>query len=342
MQAFVTWVFGLILGILGLSSPLPGADPPETATPSPPGEQASQPAEKTPRERLRERARERFFEAEGVRAIRDLVYAERAPGGPMRLDLYLPEAGPKDGERLPVVIWVHGGGWRAGSKNQCPAVPMVSRGFAVASVQYRFTNVAPMPAQIEDCKAAIRFLRARADEYGLDKDRFGAWGASAGGHLVALLGTAGDHAEWDFGPHADQSSRVQAVCNWFGPTDIERMTRTEGGQLALTPLIGDLPKSRPEKVKAASPVTYVSADDPPFLIMHGDQDRLVPVEQSRVLHEALRAAGVNSELVVIPGAGHGPLGESSGVKVMEFFERTLKPAPGAAPEVTRKPADPSR
>src|SRR5205085_165270 len=135
-----------------------------------------------------------------------------------RLDLYLPE---KAQGRLPVVVWIHGGAWRAGSKDHCPAVPLTAKGFAVASINYRFSQHAVFPAQIEDCKAAIRWLRANADKYHLDPDHIGAWGASAGGHLVALLGTSGNKKELEGkGGNLEQSSKVQCVIDWFGPTDL--------------------------------------------------------------------------------------------------------------------------
>jgi acetyl esterase/lipase len=152
-----------------------------------------------------------FGQLAGVKAHRDLVYVE---GGHERhkLDLYLPEKaeGP-----LPLLIWVHGGGWQNGSKDGCPPLRAgyIERGYAVASINYRLSGHAVFPAQIEDCKAAIRWLRAHAKEYNLDAKRFGVWGSSAGGHLVALIGTSGDVKEFDVGDHLDQSSRVQAVCD---------------------------------------------------------------------------------------------------------------------------------
>ena len=151
----------------------------------------------------------------GVRLSRDIPYV---PGGHelQRLDLYLPEA---DKSARPLVIWVHGGGWNSGSKDGCTARWLVEYGYAVASINYRLSTHAIYPAQIEDCKSAIRFLRAHASEYGIKPDRIGAWGASAGGHLVALLGTTGDIRDFDTGTNLDQSSKVQCVVDWFGPTD---------------------------------------------------------------------------------------------------------------------------
>ena len=151
----------------------------------------------------------------GVKALRDLPYVENGHER-QKLDLYLPEkaTGP-----LPVVVWIHGGGWQAGNKDHCRALPFVSKGFAAASINYRLSQHAKFPAQIDDCKAAIRWLRAHASQYQLDPNHIGVWGESAGGHLVALLGTTGGKEFSPPGPNAKQSDKVQAVCDWYGPTD---------------------------------------------------------------------------------------------------------------------------
>jgi acetyl esterase/lipase len=267
---------------------------------------------------------------EGVRVIKDIAYAH-ADEKAERLDLYLPE---KAGEALPVIVWVHGGGWIGGSKTPCPAELLVKRGYAVASVEYRFAPGARYPAQIEDCKAAVRWLRAHAEEYHLDQRRFGAWGASAGGHLVALLGTTGDvkELEGDLG-NAGQSSRVQAVCDWFGPTDFTKIGEFPSQIKHYAPdspeakLLGGPVLENRDKAARANPITYVSKDDPPFLIMHGDKDPLVPLNQSELLRDALKKEGVEVTLHVVPGAGHGFAGPEIARMVMEFFDRHLKPRP---------------
>jgi acetyl esterase/lipase len=264
-----------------------------------------------------------------VKALADLEYA-RAGEKRLLLDLYLPEPAAAP---LPVVVWVHGGAWRGGSKDQTPALPLLRHGYAVASISYRLSQEARFPAQIHDCKAAIRWLRAHAREYRLDPDRFGVWGSSAGGHLVALLGTSGGVK---VGGNAGVSSRVQAVCDWFGPTDFLQM---QGHAPAGSPLNHDAPDS-PEslliggpiqenraKVARANPITYVTRDDPPFLIMHGDRDNLVPLHQSELLHQALQKARVPVTLVRLEGAGHGGPGfETPEVRqqVVEFFDQRLK------------------
>jgi len=268
---------------------------------------------------------------EGVKALRDVEYA-RADGTSLLLDLYVPEEGPD--KALPLVVWIHGGGWRAGSKEGCRALPLAGEGYVVASINYRLTHEAVFPAQIFDCKAAIRWLRAHAQEYHIDPDRVGVWGSSAGGHLVALLGTSGDvkALEGDLG-NPEQSSRVQAVCDWFGPTDFltmrqqasERRRRLDAARpSAELQLIGGTIDERRGLAVLASPVTYVSEDDPPFLIAHGDSDPVVPVQQSQLFHDALKKAGVDSALLVLEGQGHGFRSRGPHEAAVAFFERTLR------------------
>jgi acetyl esterase/lipase len=261
----------------------------------------------------------------GVKALRDLEYVK---GGHerQRLDLYLPDkiTGP-----LPVVVWIHGGGWRGGSKEGCRAMPFAVEGYAVASINYRLSQHATFPAQIEDCKAAIRWLRAHAKEYDLDPKHIGVWGASAGGHLVALLGTSGGvkELEGNLG-NPDQSSRVQAVCDWFGPADFTRIAgKSADADSAIGRLLGGPIQDNKEKAKLASPVTFISKENPPFLIMHGDMDKTVPLSQSEALAEALKKAGVDATLVVLKGAGHGGnqfTSPQTRQSIREFFDKHLK------------------
>ncbi|MCU0786401.1 MAG: alpha/beta hydrolase, partial [Verrucomicrobia bacterium] len=227
----------------------------------------------------------------------------------------------------------HGGAWRAGSKENCPARRFVARGYAVASINYRLSQHAIFPAQIEDCKAAIRWLRAHAAEYHLDPKRFAAWGSSAGGHLVALLGTTGDIKDFDKGEHLDQSSRVQAVVDWFGPTDFTQMSKYslpnskfdhDAAEAPEALLIGGPVQENKDKAARANPITYVSKADPPFLIMHGNRDNLVPYQQSELLRDALQKAGVPVTLKIIEGAGHGFGGPEVNRTVEEFLDAQLK------------------
>jgi len=235
---------------------------------------------------------------EGVQVLRDLEYVQ---GGHERnrLDLYLPEKATRP---LPVILYVHGGGWQRGDKSNGPAFRFATNGYAVAAMNYRFSQHAIFPAQIYDCKAAVRWLRANARKHGLDADHIGAWGGSAGGHLVALLGTTAGIKELEGpGGNADQSSRVQAVVDWFGPTDF----LTVGEKETRTNLLGGDPRQNKEKAMKASPMTYVSKDAAPFLIMHGDQDKTVPISQSETFAQALNKAGAEATFVVIKGGGHG-------------------------------------
>jgi acetyl esterase/lipase len=248
------------------------------------------------------------------------------------LDVYLPD---EAGDKRPTIVWIHGGGWRKGTKAGHELLPhFAERGYVVASISYRLSSEAIFPAQIQDCKAALRWLRSQAGEYGIDPDHIGVWGSSAGGHLVALLGTSG-HAESLEGPgNPGHSSRVQAVCDWFGPTDFLRMDDHPSNIAHNAPdspesmLVGGPIQERVEAVASANPITYVSDDAPPFLIMHGDQDTLVPWQQSQLLHEALLAQGVDSTLKILPGAGHGTrqmFFTPENVRIIKgFFDRCLR------------------
>jgi acetyl esterase/lipase len=267
---------------------------------------------------------------DGVKVERDLEYA-RVGDTALRLDLFRPET---SGEPLPLIVWVHGGGWRNGSKEGGQAIPFSGRGYAVASINYRLTDVAPFPAQIEDCRAAIRWLRANASKYNIDPRRVGVWGASAGGHLAALLGTSGDVTGWDkVGGNEDQSARVQAVCDFFGPANflVENMPgRARTADSPVGRLLGGPVDERKEEARQASPLTYISADDPPFLIVHGDQDKTVAIAQSEMLAEALKKAGVDATFVTVKNGGHGFRTESDPdptkirEMVLAFFDRQLK------------------
>ncbi len=245
---------------------------------------------------------QRMMEVADATIQRDLVY-KRVNGEALTLDLYCPE---KFSGALPVIIYIHGGGWRRGRKEKCPAVALVQDGFAVASIDYRLSGEAPFPAQIEDCKAAVRWLRANASTYHLDPDHIGAWGTSAGGHLAALLGTSGGVPELEgSGDNMQYSSRVQAVCDVAGPADLPAMPNFGPKRIAaIEGLLGGPLEKDKAKAIAASPIHYVSKDDPPFLIVHGQGDRVVPVEQAQRFYEELRKTGVNATLKILPQVGH--------------------------------------
>ncbi len=263
----------------------------------------------------------------GVKALRDIEYA-RVGDKRLLLDLYLPE---KADGRLPVVVWIHGGGWRGGSKNACRALYLSGKGYAVASIAYRLTPEATFPAQIHDCKGAIRWLRANAKRYGLDPNRIGVWGSSAGGHLVALLGTSGGvkELEGNVGGNLEYSSGVQAVCDFCGPTTLTdraslRTGESEDGPTAVVALLGGPIPRKEDLARQASPVTHVTKDDPPFLVVHGDQDNVVPIRQSELLAEALKKAGVEVTFHVARGSGHGIQGKDIDAMVEAFFDKHLR------------------
>lgn len=270
---------------------------------------------------------------ESVEPRLDIAYVDNGHER-QKLDVYLPKQ--RADKPLPLVIWVHGGGWRQGNRFPCPALFLAEHGYAVASLGYRLSDAAQFPAQIHDCKAAIRYLRSHAEEFQIDPSRFGVWGSSAGGHLAALLGTSGNapELEGELGV-TNVPSSVSAVCDYFGPTDLLKMASQSGPDSRIDHDAVDSPESKllggplQEQIAAArqaNPLTYVDPQDPPFLIVHGDKDPLVPLPQSRLLVDALAMANVDNELVVVPGGGHGPFREPERLnQVTSFFDKVLKP-----------------
>jgi acetyl esterase/lipase len=267
------------------------------------------------------------------RVLRNLEFSN-VGGKSLLLDLYLP-ANVKG--RAPVIIGIHGGGWMAGDKENPFAAGMgfLEHGYAVASISYRFSNEAIFPAQIIDCKAAVRWLRANARKYHLDPNHFGAWGHSAGGHLVAMLGVTDGVKEFDAGDNLDQSSSVQAVCWYAGVSDMSKMALIPGYEMwrsadsGVGRLIGGAVLENKEKADAASPIHYVSSHSAPFILFHGDKDELVPLDQAISMRYALSKVGVEAELHVLKGQGHGSpqfTTPETGKLVMAFFDKYLKPS----------------
>lgn len=264
-----------------------------------------------------------------IRRIDDIEYA-KVDGHSLRLDLYY----PKVDTRPPVIVWVHGGAWRRGSKSSMPLTDLLEHGYAIASIDYRLSPVARFPAQIHDCKAAIRFLRGTADQYGLDAERIGIAGSSAGGHLVALVGVTNGHPdlEGDVGDHDDESSDVQAIVDYYGPTNfltILQQSTPHGLSVrvpALQLLLGDDPDKLPELARLASPVFHVDKNDPPLLLIHGDQDPQVPINQSHELHAKYKQLGLRVTFEVVHGGAHGGDGffdERRKELVRVFFDESL-------------------
>ncbi len=250
-----------------------------------------------------------------------------------RLDLLLPKTRTSKGP-LPVVAFVHGGGWRNGDKRTGIGrlAKLVATGrYAGVSIGYRLSGEAVWPAQIHDCKAAVRWIRANAEKHGLDGDRIAVWGTSAGGHLVAMLGTTGDveSLEGTLGPHLDQSSRVTCVVDYFGPTDFLTMNDHPGridhdaDNSPESLLVGGAIQQNKEKARAAAPLTYVTKDDAPILVAHGSEDPLVPFPQSAVFAKALKAAGVDCTLIRIENGGHGFRSEELDRRVAAFLGNHL-------------------
>lgn len=232
----------------------------------------------------------------------------KVDGLSLKLDLHRPVA-----EKPPLLVYVHGGAWRAGSREDVPVKALLDHGFAIASVDYRLSTQSRFPAQIHDIKAAIRFLRAKGDDLRLDTSRIGIIGSSAGGHLAALAGVTHGQSELEgrVGEYGDQSSHVHAIVSFYGASNLQSILgqSTEFGLgvriPALKLLLGDLPDKQMALAKLASPVAHLDAKDPPLLLIHGDADPQMPLAQSQEFHAASKSAELTSELIVLPGSKHG-------------------------------------
>jgi len=269
--------------------------------------------------------------AQTAREYKDLIYAT-VDGKRLGLDLYMP-AGVR---RPPLLVWVHGGAWREETKARVPRA-FVERGIATASLDFRQSTEAAFPAQIHDIKAAIRYLRATAAQYGYRSERIAIAGASSGGHLAALAGVTNGAREFEGaeGEHLDRSSNVQAILDYSGPTNLVTLLehRTPSGQSVHQPAIGRLlGRGSPQQTRAlaesASPVNHVDRGDPPLLLLHGDQDPEIPIEQARELEQAYAKVGLDVELRVVRGAAHGGHAFYSGAHLdaaLAFLRRTIGP-----------------
>jgi acetyl esterase/lipase len=248
----------------------------------------------------------------------------------LMLDLYQPadRSAPS-----PLVIWVHGGAWRSGSRGKVPVTELTLRGYAIASVDYRLSGEAPFPAQVHDIKAAIRFLRANAESYSIDPKRFVIAGSSAGGHLAALVGVSNGVSalEGTIGDHGDVSSDVHSIVSYYGASNLETILSqsTPHGLSVRVPalqlLLRGQPSDQPELAKLASPVAHVDGNDPPLLLIHGDQDPQMPINQSHELDGTYTRAGCAASFHVVHGGAHGGAGFYE-PEMIELVDRFLSGA----------------
>lgn len=254
------------------------------------------------------------------------------------MDVYLAQVA--EGDRLPAMIFFHGGGWRGGSKQGVPAWlidGVAEKKWSVIAVEYRFSDVKPHPAQVNDCLRAVQFVRQHANEWHIDPERIGVTGGSAGGHLSLWVALHDDVAQPETGdPVQQQSSRVSCAVSFAGPTDWSLLSQIPHNHPAYRQLLGYEPKTPVEKMDAeqmrdVSPISFASADDPPIMQVHGDKDDIVPIDHAKNLNDRLQSLKVRSELVVIPGANHGVAGAMPSVSaqadrfVKEIFGLTPKP-----------------
>lgn len=270
--------------------------------------------------------------------VEDNITYGKAGGTELKLDLARPQG---DGP-FPAIVFIHGGGWSGGNRQgyRGQIQEAAKRGYVAATISYRLmkydeakkettTATVNFPAQIHDAKAAIRWVRANGKKYHVDPNRIGVTGGSAGGHLSLLVGLT-DRASGLEGESGNpgQSSRVQAVVNVFGPTDMAFCYEKSSVAWIFRLFMGGTPSEVPGQYKAASPITYVSKDDPPVLTLHGDKDALVPIEQAKALDEKMKAVGASHTLMVFKGQGHGFGGEDAkraADATWEFLDRHLKP-----------------
>jgi acetyl esterase/lipase len=250
---------------------------------------------------------------DGVKAYRDIVYQTNPGYRPQIVDVYVPATpGPH-----PLILYIHGGGWQGGHTRHSGALAdfpkvlasLAAEGFTVASLEYRLSSEAHFPAQLQDSNAALRFLRAHAADYRIDPARVGVWGGSAGGHLAALTAVTCRNTALD--PAAARDGCVQAAATWYGVYDFAGMTATPDGNAAGGKLLGCDKVCPADKIRAVSPVTYIDPKTPPFLLIHGDDDRVVPVEQSHIGERTLKKAGVSVQSIYLPGVDHSFIGKDA-------------------------------
>lgn len=264
--------------------------------------------------------------AEEVKTVEGVEFA-KPEGVSLLLDIHIPQTA----EDPPLVMFIHGGGWKAGTRKNCRIAWVVEYGYAVASVEYRLSQESLFPAQIHDCKSALRWLKANASRYGYDASRVVVAGTSAGGHLAALLGTSGEVAalEGSVTEHGDYSSRVDGFISYYGPSDFVKRSKnqpwkTDEPEGSVFKLLGGPVAENVEAARLASPAIHVTPDDPPALIFHGDKDRTVFLDQSENLEAVYQEAGLEVHLEVVQGAAHGwKRTDREEQLVLEFLEERL-------------------
>lgn len=263
------------------------------------------------------------------KVIKDVEFAV-VQGQSLKLDLYLPDKPKGSG----LVVWIHGGGWHKGSKEKCFITWLPQHGYTVASISYRLSSVAKFPAQLHDCKGAVRWLRANAGKYGYNPKRIFVAGASAGGHLTALMATTSGHKllEGKVGGNLDRSSSVQGAIDYYGPTDFILRSKTQPSRAnekgsVVYELLGGGAHEKVAAAKLASACYHVSKDDPPLLVFHGTKDRTVLLDQSQAIATAYKKAGLPIKLHIIEGASHGGNSFYSGEnakRLLEFLKSRIE------------------
>lgn len=267
--------------------------------------------------------------AETAKNIKDIEFA-KIKGHSLKLDLYL----PAKNERSTLVVWIHGGGWQKGSKNDCKIKWLTEHGYSIASISYRLSQVAKFPAQLHDCKGAIRWLRANASKYGYETQHIVVAGSSAGGHLAALIGTTSgnERLEGDVGGNLDQASSVSAIIDYYGATDFILRSKTQPSRAnevgsVVYNLLGGGADKKVELAKLASAAHHVTKDDPPLLIFHGDKDKTVLIDQSEAITKVYKSKGLSVQMNVLLDKKHGGTvfyqGENR-QRVLKFLDKVLR------------------